>query len=138
MEEQAIDRVHRLTQTVDVVVYKLTVSDTVEERILELQNKKRMLAEATIEGGMRKKGKDQLKLGLQEILNLFKHDARGSNADQLLAEGGGSGGQGGDNVGDLVKSMKRITVNEKGARKVRSASRNLTPSTRNAHPLSPN
>lgn len=121
VEEQAIDRVHRLTQTVDVVVYKLTVSDTVEERILELQNKKRMLAEATIEGGMRKKGKDQLKLGLQEILNLFKHDARGSNADQLLAEegGGGGGGKGGDDVGDLVKSMKRITVNEKGARKER-------------------
>lgn len=78
VEEQAIDRVHRLTQTVDVIVYKLTVQDTVEARILELQNKKRMLAEATIEGGMRKKGKNQLKLGLQEILDLFKHDARAS------------------------------------------------------------
>ncbi|KAK4190761.1 transcription termination factor 2 [Podospora australis] len=78
VEEQAIDRVHRLTQTVDVVVYKLTVADTVEARILELQNKKRMLAEATIEGGMRKKGKNALKLGLQEILDLFKHDARAS------------------------------------------------------------
>ncbi|KAK0742533.1 SNF2 family N-terminal domain-containing protein [Apiosordaria backusii] len=78
VEEQAIDRVHRLTQTVDVIVYKLTVQDTVEARIVELQNKKRMLAEATIEGGMRKKGKNQLKLGLQEILDLFKHDARAS------------------------------------------------------------
>lgn len=76
VEEQAIDRVHRLTQTVDVVVYKLTVADTVEARILELQDKKRKLAEATIEGGMRTKGKGQLKLGLQEILELFKHDAR--------------------------------------------------------------
>jgi len=37
VEEQAIDRVHRLTQTVDVVVYKLTVRGTVEERILALQ-----------------------------------------------------------------------------------------------------
>ncbi|KAK0673001.1 putative ATP-dependent helicase [Cercophora samala] len=84
VEEQAIDRVHRLTQTVDVIVYKLTVEDTVEARIVELQNKKRMLAEATIEGGMRKKGKNQLKLGLQEILDLFKHDARASlGADGL-------------------------------------------------------
>ncbi|KAK4170995.1 putative ATP-dependent helicase [Triangularia setosa] len=84
VEEQAIDRVHRLTQTVDVIVYKLTVQDTVEARILELQNKKRMLAEATIEGGMRKKGKNQLKLGLQEILDLFKHDARVSlGVDEL-------------------------------------------------------
>jgi SNF2 family DNA or RNA helicase len=78
VEEQAIDRVHRLTQTVDVVVYKLTVADTVEARILALQEKKRKLAEATIEGGMRRKGKGQLKLGLQEILELFKHDSRRS------------------------------------------------------------
>ncbi|KAK0707404.1 SNF2 family N-terminal domain-containing protein [Lasiosphaeris hirsuta] len=79
VEEQAIDRVHRLTQTVDVIVYKLTVAGTVEARILELQNKKRLLAEATIEGGMRKKGKNALKVGLQEILALFKHDARGDD-----------------------------------------------------------
>ncbi|KAJ4293915.1 hypothetical protein N0V88_005429 [Collariella sp. IMI 366227] len=78
VEEQAIDRVHRLTQTVDVVVYKLTVADTVEARILELQEKKRRLAEATIEHGMRKGGKGQLKLGLQEMLDLFKHQARTS------------------------------------------------------------
>ncbi|SPQ26864.1 46f74759-7ce9-4dd2-8ba3-1693d13fdf13 [Thermothielavioides terrestris] len=77
VEEQAIDRVHRLTQTVDVVVYKLTVADTVEARILELQDKKRKLADAAIEAGTaRRRGKDQLKLGLQEILELFKHDAR--------------------------------------------------------------
>ncbi|KAK7738538.1 hypothetical protein SLS53_006058 [Cytospora paraplurivora] len=75
VEEQAIDRVHRLTQTVDVVVYKLTVRDTVEERILELQEKKRLLAMHAIEGGM-KKNKDALKLSLQDMLNLFKprHD----------------------------------------------------------------
>jgi hypothetical protein len=63
--------VHRLTQTVDVVVYKLTVKDTVEERILELQEKKRLLAQHAIEGGM-KKNKDSLKLSLQDLLNLFK------------------------------------------------------------------
>lgn len=63
---------HRLTQTVDVIVYKLTVEDTVEERILDLQNKKRELAEQTIEGGARK---EALKLGLNEIINLFKSDA---------------------------------------------------------------
>lgn len=71
VEEQAIDRVHRLTQTVDVVVYKLTVKNTVEERILELQEKKRLLAMHAIEGGM-KKNKDALKLSLQDLLNLFK------------------------------------------------------------------
>jgi SNF2 family DNA or RNA helicase len=69
IEEQAIDRVHRLTQTVDVTVYKLTVKDTVEERILDLQEKKRLLAEQAIEGGMKK---GALKLGLNEIIDLFK------------------------------------------------------------------
>ncbi|EXJ95178.1 hypothetical protein A1O1_00297 [Capronia coronata CBS 617.96] len=70
VEEQAIDRVHRLNQTEDVKVYKLTVKDSVEERILELQAKKRELANATIEG---KKG--AMKLTLQDMLKLFGRDA---------------------------------------------------------------
>ncbi|KAI1078135.1 SNF2 family N-terminal domain-containing protein [Whalleya microplaca] len=82
VEEQAIDRVHRLTQTVDVVVYKLTVQNSVEERILELQEKKRMLATAAIEGSARK---DTLKLGLKEMIDLFKQfgpaTGRGSDVD---------------------------------------------------------
>ncbi|KAI1407248.1 SNF2 family N-terminal domain-containing protein [Hypoxylon sp. FL1857] len=75
VEEQAIDRVHRLTQTVDVVVYKLTIENSVEERILELQEKKRLLAAAAIEGGARK---ESLKLGLKEMMDLFRHVGRGS------------------------------------------------------------
>ncbi|EHK44110.1 hypothetical protein TRIATDRAFT_181487, partial [Trichoderma atroviride IMI 206040] len=69
VEEQAIDRVHRLTQTIDVVVYKLTVTHTVEDGILALQEKKRLLAEQTIEGSSRK---GALKLGINEIIDLFK------------------------------------------------------------------
>lgn len=52
-----------------MTVYKLTVANTVEERIIDLQDKKRLLAEATIEGGARK---EALKLGIEEIINLFK------------------------------------------------------------------
>lgn len=70
IEEQAIDRVHRLTQKTDVTVYKLTVAATVEERILQLQEKKRQLAEQAIEGGMKK---NAFKLGIAEMLDLFKH-----------------------------------------------------------------
>lgn len=72
MEEQAIDRVHRLTQKTDVIVYKLTVKDTVEERILALQEKKRELAGQAIEGGAAGK---LGKLGMREILQLFRRDA---------------------------------------------------------------
>jgi SNF2 family DNA or RNA helicase len=70
VEEQAIDRVHRLNQTVDVKVYRLTVRATVEERILELQERKRELAKAAIEGG-----KAVGKLSMQDIISLFRHDA---------------------------------------------------------------
>jgi len=70
VEEQAIDRVHRLNQTRDVVVYKLTVADTVEARILELQEKKRALAEAAIEGKQAAG-----KLSMKDILKLFRRDA---------------------------------------------------------------
>jgi SNF2 family DNA or RNA helicase len=115
VEEQAIDRVHRLTQTVDVIVYKLTVADTVEERILELQNKKRLLAEATIEGGMRKKDKNALKLGLQEILALFKH--RSSAGPEGLADPQAVG----DDVGGIVRSMKNITAPRRREKKPEDA-----------------
>ena len=68
VEDQAIDRVHRLNQTVDVVVYKITIRATVEERILALQEKKRTLANAAVEG------KNVGKLSLKDILELFRHD----------------------------------------------------------------
>ncbi|KAG9232327.1 SNF2 family N-terminal domain-containing protein [Amylocarpus encephaloides] len=75
VEEQAIDRVHRLTQKIDVIVYKITVANSVEERILDLQEKKRELAKQTIEGGKGGVGK----LGMKEILSLFKRDAEHSH-----------------------------------------------------------
>lgn len=83
VEEQAIDRVHRLNQTVDVVVYKLTVARTVEERILDLQEKKRMLAAQAIDTGAKK---GALKLGLNEIIDMFKpggHFAGGTGSNGL-------------------------------------------------------
>jgi hypothetical protein len=67
--------VHRLNQTLDVVVYKMTVKDTVEERILELQEKKRELANATLEGGKAGAGK----LSLKDLLALFHRDAENSH-----------------------------------------------------------
>jgi Superfamily II DNA/RNA helicases, SNF2 family len=48
VERQAVDRTHRIGQTRVVNVYRLVTSDTVEERILELQERKRELAEAIV------------------------------------------------------------------------------------------
>ena len=43
-EDQASDRAHRIGQTKSVFVYKLIAADTVEERIVELQQRKADLA----------------------------------------------------------------------------------------------
>lgn len=80
VEEQAIDRVHRLNQPVDVKVFRLTVRNTVEEKILALQEKKRQLAAAAIEGG-----KAVGKLSMQDIMQLFRRDAEhgGDNEEDV-------------------------------------------------------
>ena len=48
VEAQAIDRAHRIGRLKKVVAYRLIARDTVEEKILELQAKKRELAESII------------------------------------------------------------------------------------------
>ncbi|KAH0492840.1 hypothetical protein TgHK011_007770 [Trichoderma gracile] len=111
VEEQAIDRVHRLTQTVDVVVYKLTVKQTVEEGILDLQDKKRLLAEQTIEGSSRK---GALKLGLNEIIDLFRpiHTSRFGNDGMY----GGAGGEYNGDEEERRRARDAANLMRKGAR----------------------
>ena len=53
VEDQAADRAHRLGQTRPVLVHRLVAQDTVEERILALQERKRILADAALEGADR-------------------------------------------------------------------------------------
>lgn len=43
LENQAIDRVHRIGQSKNVEVHRIFINDTVEDRILELQNKKQVI-----------------------------------------------------------------------------------------------
>jgi superfamily II DNA or RNA helicase len=48
VEDQAADRAHRIGQDKPVMVYRMVARDTVEERILELQERKRKLANAAL------------------------------------------------------------------------------------------
>jgi SNF2 family DNA or RNA helicase len=48
VEAQAIDRAHRIGQTRPVFAYRLIARDTVEEKIVALQQEKRRLAEAIV------------------------------------------------------------------------------------------
>ncbi len=51
-EDQATDRTHRIGQEKDVTVYKLIAKGTIEERVVELQDRKRDLSDRMLEGDL--------------------------------------------------------------------------------------
>ncbi len=55
VENQATDRAHRIGQTETVFVYKLVAQGTIEERILDLQERKAALADSMYSGAVRRK-----------------------------------------------------------------------------------
>jgi superfamily II DNA or RNA helicase len=55
IETQASDRAHRIGQTRTVFVYKLVAQGTIEERILELQERKAALAKSVYSGAIGRK-----------------------------------------------------------------------------------
>jgi non-specific serine/threonine protein kinase len=48
VEQQAIDRTHRIGQTKNIMAYRMICKDTIEDKILQLQEKKRLLAKDLI------------------------------------------------------------------------------------------
>jgi SNF2 family DNA or RNA helicase len=66
VEDQAADRAYRIGQENPVIVHRLVAKDTIEARILELQNAKRALMAATISDS------DRLALSRHELLDLLR------------------------------------------------------------------
>lgn len=56
-EAQAVDRAHRIGQQRAVTVYRMVSTSTVEEKVIELQNRKRELFDALIDDGAAFSGK---------------------------------------------------------------------------------
>ncbi len=48
VEQQAIDRTHRIGQTKNIFAYRMICKDTIEDKIIQLQERKRMLAKDLI------------------------------------------------------------------------------------------
>jgi len=66
VENQAIDRSHRIGQNKHVMAYRLICKNSIEEKILALQDKKRHIAESIISVDDEKKTFD-----LDEVRKLF-------------------------------------------------------------------
>lgn len=68
IEEQAIDRAHRIGQLRPVKVHRILVPDTVEDRILDLQRRKRELIEGALDENA---SRNISRLGTRELAFLF-------------------------------------------------------------------
>lgn len=66
LEAQAQDRIYRVGQKKDVVIYKIVCVDTVEQRIKALQDRKLELADGVLTGG-----KVSSKLSIDDLKGLF-------------------------------------------------------------------
>lgn len=69
VENQAVDRIHRLGQTRPVTTVKLIIENSIEDRLLEVQRKKTELANMTL--GQNFSKADMLQRRMEELNQLF-------------------------------------------------------------------
>jgi len=68
VEEQAIDRAHRMPQPREVTVHRVLVPETVEDRICEIQDKKREMIDTALD---ETSSKSLTRLDARELRFLF-------------------------------------------------------------------
>ncbi|KAK3330570.1 SNF2 family N-terminal domain-containing protein [Apodospora peruviana] len=68
IEMQAIDRAHRIGQQREVQIHRILIKETVEDRIIELQERKRELVDAALDEG---ESKNLGRLSERELAYLF-------------------------------------------------------------------
>jgi len=69
VEDQASDRAHRIGQELPVTIYRLVVKDTIEEKIVQLHQEKKDLANSLLEGSNL-----SAKISVVELLNLIREE----------------------------------------------------------------
>jgi DNA repair protein RAD5 len=70
VEEQAIDRVHRIGQTKTVIVKRMIVANSIEENLLKVQEKKKLVADSTL--GSTEVSKQSRQITVEDLTMLFQ------------------------------------------------------------------
>ncbi|CAA0825370.1 Protein CHROMATIN REMODELING 4 [Striga hermonthica] len=113
---QAMNRAHRIGQSNRLLVYRLVVRASVEERILQLAKKKLMLDQLFVnKSGSQKEVEDILKWGTEELFGDSEKDGENQGTkDEALVEIEPSGRKRTGGLGDVYKD-KCADINNKSA-----------------------
>ncbi|KAF1992552.1 hypothetical protein K402DRAFT_321355 [Aulographum hederae CBS 113979] len=72
VEAQAVDRVHRLGQTRPVLVRRFIMKNSVEEKVVILQNKKKDLADLSMNRSTKMDKSEKMRQRLEDLRSLFR------------------------------------------------------------------
>jgi SNF2 family DNA or RNA helicase len=104
VEQQAIDRVYRIGQVNEVKVIHYITKDTIEENILELQEKKRQLADGALNGTGGING-----LRIKDLKMLFRAPVPGQQAPDMPQVPQQPQGNNGDLLNNVDIAFPRLT-----------------------------
>lgn len=100
---QAMDRAHRIGQTKTVNVYRLVTSDTIEEKMMKLQRRKKATSEAVVNSD----NSTMYSMGTDRLLDIFTCRGDSSMAAAAAASSTSNQGEaGGDNLLSYLDSSK--------------------------------
>ena len=103
---QAMDRAHRIGQTKTVNVYRLVTSDTIEEKMMKLQRRKKATSEAVVNSD----NSTMYSMGTDRLLDIFT--CRGDSSMAAAAASSSTSNQGGAGSDNLLSYLDSSKASE--------------------------